>query len=242
MKTKTIFTITLWMLFIASYSFAQETDTLTVNNDSIEEVEYPVYTLPEIFTTDNNLKLISQFIPENWIITHYGDTLQFRHVSPIYKLSDSLSVDTAKKGRGKFKELPPLKPDSTYIIILLEPLWSGQKVDDAKLKNSHTNAQIAKLLKKYKISHLEEFLISDNFDINSDTLTENERKSIIRYLEDKAKLEQELIRTPHYHTTSFSLFILTIFPSAEDIMNYTPPGIVMETTNIIELFEKYAGK
>jgi hypothetical protein len=37
-----------------------------------------------------------------------------------------------------------MQPDSAYIIILLEPLWSGQKVDDAKLKNSHNSGTYRK--------------------------------------------------------------------------------------------------
>lgn len=242
MKTTTAIIITAMVFFCGFSLSAQETDSLAVTADSIEEPEYPVYELPEIFTTDNNLKLIGQFIPSNWIVTHFGDTLKFRNVSPIYKISDTIAVDTMKKGRGKFKELPPLQPDSAYIIILLEPLWSGKKVDDAKLKNSHTLALIEKLLKKYKITHLKDRINTEDFDINAEDITDDERKSINRYFEDKAKLEKDLVPTPDYHTTLFSLFILHVFPAPDQAILYSPPGIVADAQMIIKLFEKYAGK
>jgi len=244
MKTKTTITFAAFMFFCSLFLKAQETktDTLTVFNDTIDAPEYPVYELPEIFTTDNNLRLIGQYIPTNWVVTHSTDTLKFRHISPIYRISDSLAADTVKKGRAKLKGLTTIKHDTAYILILLEPLWSGQKVDDALLKNSHFNAQIDKLLKKYKIAHLKEFIDSDDFNIDSETLSVNEKKSIIRYLADKAALEKELILVPNYHTTMFSLFIVKVFPTPEEAMHFTPPGVVMETALIIELFEKYAGK
>ncbi len=135
-----------------------------------------------------------------------------------------------------------MQPDSAYIIILLEPLWSGQKVDDAKLKNSHNSGTYRKnYWKNIKLLTWKTEYNTEDFDINAEDITDDERKSINRYFEDKAKLEKDLIRTPDYHTTLFSLFVLMCF-----LHRIKPAYILLGNscwyTNDHRTFEKYAGK
>lgn len=256
MKT-TLFTIaTLALLSLSGTLSAQVQDTVTtsldsivpvqdsIKNDSIvsDEVIYKDYTLPDIFETDNTLKLVGKFIPLSWSAEFKNDTLTFFSISSIYKISDTIRTDTIQTGRKKFKDLPPLKADTARIKFRLEPLWSIYKVDDAFSKNTMVQAQIDKLPKKFKITHLIDFIQSDTFDIESPTLTSNEKKNIERYFEEKTKLESQLILMPAYHTTYYTLFLIDVFPEIKDIELYTPPGILQNMNDIFDAFNKYAGK
>ncbi len=242
MKTSAPFFIIFFFIISGLKISAQEIDSIPLKNDSAAITMNLQDSLPEIFNSDNILKLISHFIPMNWNINLISDTLVFMNISPVYKLSESQRQDTIHKGRGKIKELLPQKAEYVSIKFLLQPPWTASQLEDAKLKNSHTFALIDKLLKKYKITHLSEIINSDTFNVETANLTTNEKKSVLRYFEEKEKLEKELITTPNYHTSDFSMFLLDIYPEKKDQNLYTPPGIIMDIYVIIGLFEKYAGK
>lgn len=241
MKSIHIFLFSAMLLFLLNLNtYSQINDTIITASETIPEQK--TYELPEIFQTDNNLKLIGQFIPQNWVVFVINDTMRFLNLSPVYKLSQQEIEDTTKKGRTKFKNIIDSEPDTIAIEFLLQPLWSGVKVDDAKFKNSHTQGLIDKLPARFKISHIIDSVLSADFDINSGKYTENEKKSILRYFEEKEKLEREIIVTPDFHTTSYSLFLNRVYPDEKDRIYYTPPGMISEMDMIIGLFEKFAGK
>lgn len=242
MKSHTHFLTICFMLMFCHISVSQTQDTV-ITSPQFSAQEETVYKLPEIFTTDNNLKLIGQFIPENWKVFQYNDTLKFINCSPVYRITEEVQKDTLKKGRTTFKSLTDSKPDTVYIEFLIQPLWSGQKVDDAKFKNSHNQALINKLPSRFKISHLTDSLHHDSLLMNQmDSFSEKEQKSIQRYLEEKGKIQKDLILTPDFHTSKYSLFIHKIYPAETENQLFTPPGMILEIDLIIDLFEKYAGK
>lgn len=241
---KTIFSLFIISFFSLAPFFlsSQENDSTLMNKDTIQIQENFSDTLPEIFKTDNILNLISRYIPLNWNVSIISDTLIFLNTSPVYKMSDAQMKDTTRKGRSKVKDIHQQKAEYVKIRFILQPPWTGSQVEDAKLKNSHTQAQLDKLLKKYKITHLAELINSEDFDIETASLTSNEKKSVQRYYEEKEKLEKELLITPNYHTTNFSLFLLDYYPEDKDRHLFTPPGIIQDIDLLIGLFEKYAGK
>jgi hypothetical protein len=241
MKNQTLISFFL-VTIVFQFSFSQIQDTIGHTDQILANDSITVPTLPDIFSTDKNLIIISQYLPSQWYVTLSEDTLRFISSSAMYRFTEAELLDTAKKGRSKLKDMPPKQPEFAIITFRLEPVWPGEKVEDAQLQNSHTQALINHLLKKYKISHLADYINDENFDIQSPTLKENERKSILRYFEEKEKLTGELIQMPIYHTSDFSYFLIEIFPVEEERKYYSPHGIVVEMDSIFELFDKYAGK
>jgi hypothetical protein len=241
---KPIFSILILAIFSLAPFFlsSQENDSTLMLKDTIKTQEIFPDTLPEIFLTDNILLLISKFLPNNWNIINITDTLIFNFSQPIFKIPEDLLYDSTKRSKTRFTSIAEPEYSEAKIVFKVDSLWSGSKMYDAKSKNSYTIAQIEKLQFKYKISHLMEYINSSNFDINSSVISTNERKSIKRYFEDKIKLENELIITPNFHTTNYSLFLISITPDLDKIHMYSPPFALQELKYIFELFVNYAGK
>jgi hypothetical protein len=240
MKTISILIFLLSMFFTSIHSKAQVSDSL--NLDNMTPIDSVLKNLPEVFARDNNLKLIAHFLPANWKVIHNEDSLIFQFPQPIYEMPDDLISDAQKRQKSRFSEIKDPIPEECYIVFLMDSLWAGSKVDEVKAKNSFLNSQIEKLGDRFKITHLTDTINSEGFDIETYPLTENERKSVVRYFEEKEKLEKDIIRTPDFHTTYYSFYLDSFTPSREKFHRYTPPYAFEQLELILELFQKHAGK
>jgi hypothetical protein len=238
LKTKLFALLT----FMALFAHTQELDSAynikPIANTSIDKNQ----SFPEIFSTDNILKLIATFIPQNWSAKINNDTLIFFCSSPLYKIDSTLFSNVRIVGKSIIKDTTLIPIDTAKIFFRLESPWAGSRVDDAKSKNSIILSQIDKLSERFKITHLMDYIYSSDFDIQSETISENERKSIVRYFEERKKHESKLIITPDFHTTNYSLFLLGAFPDITDPELYRPTWIISNISEIIHLFSLYAGK
>lgn len=199
-------------------------------------------TLAEIFPTDKIFVLLSGQMPSTWKYKLIGDTLIIHSSSPIYYLSDSIRSDTVQKGRSLIKRTKFQRADTARIVIRLDPLWSGEKVSDAIIINQNLTAQIERLKKKYNLLHLNEFINSADFRCDAEFLSDKERKSLAKFCKEKEEIEQQKIVLPNYHTSEYSLFFVQIYPNIKDFKNYFPESTLNELMQIINSFEKNAGK
>jgi len=221
---------------------SQEKDSLKNQPLVIGDEKQQNIQLPDILVDDNNLRLISGFMPQNWIVEVLGDTVYFISQSPVYKIEESPDTPIVK---GKFIMMDTTRQrilDTAMVIFRIEPAWAGVKVDDAKARNSLIKDQIERLETRYKISHLTDIINTPGFNPDEHELSEFEYKSVVRYLEEKQKLEEQLTTTPDFHTTKYSWFIMLIRPDDKETDHYFPAFVIHDRNNIIDLFEKYAGK
>jgi hypothetical protein len=222
-------------------AISQEHDSIRNQSVVIDTMPLPGQ-LPDILSNDNNMKLISGFMPLNWIVEVLSDTVFFICRSSVYKLEE-LTDTSIVKGKLMMKDTIRKRTlDTAMVIFRIEPAWAGSKVDDAKARNSLINDQIERLPARFKISHLREIINTPGFNPDEHELTEFEYKSAVRFLEEKQKLEQQFIQTPDFHTTEFSWFLIHMRPDYMNYDDYFPSYVLHERDNIIELFEKYAGK
>jgi hypothetical protein len=230
MKTLTL------IIFILTISFS---NGFTQNIDSVTHAQPPIE-IPEIFENDNTLKLIAKELPKDWKITYQNDTLAFISIVNIFLLSDSILNNSNYK--QKHRRNGNLIAENAYIFFYTEQLWSGYKVNEAISHNVIINQQIDNLGKRFKITHLIDSLNSPNFNIESDIYTNSEKKSLKKYLDEKKKLETELIRLPDFHLSTVSLFFNKIYPEKNISEKYVPTSIINEIDIIYSLIKNLAGK
>lgn len=197
---------------------------------------------PEIFEKDNTLKLLSRFISENWKISQNEDTLIFTNITDVYKLDRSKLNDTVKITRKTIKTQENIVYEKVSIYFLIEELWTNEKVNEVFLKNNFTKSRIENLKNRAGIEELSLKIDLDNYETDLKNLNQTEKNIALRYFEDKIKLEEELIQTPDYNTSTVSLFIKKITPKQNEHDQYSPPGILLEIKELLALFDKYVGK
>jgi hypothetical protein len=241
MNYKSLFVSVILFLVIAGNAISQDDPALPQEPPKVD-IDSILKNLPEIFSTDNNLKLIARFLPETWKVRHADDSLIFYHPQPIFEMTDDLIEDPLKRSKSRFTDLKDPVSEQAVLVFVIEPLWSGSRMDDANSKNSFTHKQIEQLFSKYKITHLKEEILSPDFNIEAEHLSEMEVKSIKRYLEEKEMLMSDYIHTPDYHTSNYSLFLSHFYPQKHRFNRYTPPHIIEEIDLIISVFQQYAGK
>lgn len=199
-------------------------------------------TLAEIFPDDRIFVILSQHMPLMWQYEYFNDTLVIKSKLPLYYLPDSIQNDSTLKGRGMMKKIQLHPADTARIVIRLEPLWSGEKVSDAIIHNQHLQAQIDRLKKKYNVMHLNDFIQSPEFRCDADFLSDKERKSMIKFCQEKILIEQQMITLPDYHTSNYSLFFVHIFPGRNQSQAFFPESVLKDMEQIFRAFEKNAGK
>lgn len=232
MKTVKHIIIILTIIFSNSINtYSQEpTDTL-INS------RFPI-----IFQQDNTLNLLSRFIPETWDITYSSDTLKFISTSDIFKVDNNSINDTIKISRKHRKTQEKLINEKVEIYFRLEPVWSPEKINETFLHNNFINSRIENLKNRIGVSELEGKINLNNYESDLSQLDDREQKILLRYFEEKRKLENEIIQIPDYNTINHSLFIVKTNPKKEIEHLYSPPGVIKELEKLIALFEKYVGK
>lgn len=228
---KTIIIIKIF--FVSIYFFSSI--ALNAVNDSINNKK-----IPDIFDTDNTLKLISNFISDAWNVQLDNDTLKFINVSNIYSVK--LKNDTLKPTRKQIKNVQKENIENAEIYFLIKDLWSAEKMNEILLLNSFYQNKINGLKTKYSITEKDEILITENKNIENTNLTHTDKKRLINYLNEKAKIQSNVIALPDYNTMQYSLFIIHINPKIVDKNNFIPISVINELENLIKIFDKYAGK
>ncbi len=227
------------LLSLAVFSSHAQVDDIP---DVPVEIDSILAKLPPVFSEDNTLKLIARFLPEQWKVEHRNDSLMFIYPESVYEMTEDLITDSIKRNKSRMSEVPPMKAETSMLIFHMEPVWSGDKVNEVNSSNSFIMSQIEKLPERFKIIHLIDTIHSDSFNLDSADISENDKKSIIRYFEEKEKLENDLIVLPDFHSALYSYFLIAFYPEPEKTYRYTPPHAMKELHGILELFNKHAGK
>jgi len=207
------------------------------STDTLTKSRFPI-----IFEEDNTLKLLARFIPEIWEMVYSGDTLKFISSSDIFKVDQNIINDTVKISRKHRKTHEKQINEKAEIFFKIETVWSPEKTNESFLHNNFINSRIANLKNRVGVSELEEKINLNDYETDLSLLDDRNQKIILRYFEEKRKLESELIQIPDYNTTNYSLFIIKIYPNKEIEHLYSPPGVINELKELIALFEKYVGK
>ncbi len=223
--------------------YSQETGSSTTNQNYTDSIlKENKHLLPKIFEADNTLKLIASFFPENWKINVTNDTITILCISPLYRINKHSASDTVRIGKSFLKDTMPRTFETAMIKIRTEPLWSVKKIEEARYFNARTQEKIDNLIIRFKITHLREIINEPDFVLDKYDFTDFEKKSIIRYFKERNILESALIKIPDYHSANFSLFIEEILPQSDNNDIFHPVWVINSRTEILNIFEKYAGK
>lgn len=152
--------------------------------------------------TRQQLRDIREILGPNWLLKEYRDEIEiasrtnlwfYNCVSlPCFSDNSEFYEKVVKGGR---KEIYRLR-------FIFAPRWSSARIKQVEERNDRIGREINGLPKKYRLSHLSRNKMNSFFSDD-----EAEKKRIGEYEREYAKLREQIVIMPDFHTAGYSIFI-----------------------------------
>lgn len=197
----------------------------------------------EFYRADPNINLIINSLPSGWIfqekdqcfIIYKSDSaivLVENRINAPYETNNSRVERIKAQG---IKVLPKL-------ILRYEKKWDFIKIQEIQIKNSGLLAELVKLPEKYNITHLYDKNLSRKDNPVYTPKTENDKKILSSYYNEKAKLEKKMVKLPEFNSQLYSIFLQSAEGLEDDTHMVYPVETSMQLHSIIGLFREVCGK
>jgi hypothetical protein len=160
---------------------------------------------------DKILKQISLKIPANWKIVVDKDRIIFERNDQVYSLYENMinapiSMETEDERAMRIKKFGTKK--KTQIVYEFEPKWNAKRLQNVKVQDHLIYNKINGLIKKYKIEHLYNDMLSSKGKDFFNKGTDEENIRVEKYKKEKQKLHAKIIKLPDFNTEKYSLFFI----------------------------------
>lgn len=221
MKTK-LFLILFVVTFFAAKS--QTSDT-SFNNKS-----------------DLILSKIIKSLPKGWNYTAKSGELIIEKKDSVIVAGKALLGFAANKKIPQDTVLKYGHKSKSRIIYKYTDRWTTEQTMTASSNNTKIYQQIKESPVKYKITNLFDNAKSSRCENVYTGKTDEEKKLVAQYEQEKSILNSKLILTPNYHTDYYSLFLVSTEGATDDMITVYPNDASLQLNDILNLFYELTEK
>ncbi len=197
----------------------------------------------EFYKADPYISIILNYLPDSWALTVTESEFIFESRDTVWVLMEN-RINAPFEDREQLKKRIKEHGIQTWprVVIDYETKWTLEQTQRAMIQNTWIDEQLAGLPEKMKIAHLYDPLLSRKTGPVYTPKTDKDRELILKYEEEKQKLEQSRIRLPDFSTQVYSLFIREIRGAGDDMHHVYPDKPSHELYTILSTFREVCGK
>ncbi len=218
---KYLFAISLFFAFTRCLN-AQVSDSL-INDDAI-------------------LSKIIKSIPKGWVFEVKDGAFIFRKSDSViiaskkllnYPMSKKIPIDTIIKYGTK---------TTSYISYKYDKRWTTEQTMAAYSNNTKIYQKLKALPTKYELLSLYDKTLSTRGHVVYTGKTEEEKKRVKKFEEERAGLLSKITLLPNYHTDYFSLFLIKSNGCNDDDICVAPDNASIQLYEILALMQDFTEK
>lgn len=200
----------------------------------------------ETLETDPVFLEIKSKLDPNWKVKIKNNILTLERKNPVFVMPYSKSQDNNNYSETENSRLIRIKKYGMKmkpnIVYRYQKRWTVNESIQAEIVKEEIESKIKSLPDKYKIRHLLDNEISNKGIEIFIPKTKLEKSKVKEYFNEKTKLEKKIPKSPDYHLSKFSLFVISKKDVSGDYSEVYPESVLGEFIQVEKLLYKYKVK
>lgn len=195
-----------------------------------------------LINEDVILSKIIKSIPKGWVFEVKKDQFIFIKSDSViiaskkqinYPMTKKIPYDTIIKYGSK---------TTSYIAYKFDKRWTTEQTMAAYSNNTKIYQKLKELPKKYELTLLYDKTLTTRGNVVYTGKTDDEKKRVKKFEEEKAGLLSKITLLPNYHTDYFSLFLIKSNGCNDDDICVAPDNASIQLYEILAIIQDFTEK